>query len=526
MKAGQGEGTRMSSRRSRSAVAPLAALIALLAFASGAGGAIALPKDATLTVSLGTEVNSLDPYAFTDTRTHTVILQLFDPVLDHSPLNGDPIPRVATSVQPLTPTVWELKLQPNARFTDGGPIDANVVRYSVARLLDPRHKYPLTPQFNWIKAVAAVDPHTVRLTTTAPYPLVRQFLSVLSLVPPKYIQTVGDDQFARNPVGNGPYKLSSWVPGQQLVLVRNDEALPPKPKVQNLVFLPITETATRIAGLLSGNIDVLQDVPPAQIDAINQSGVAHVFTTPGLRADFLVFDAFGMASKTPLMQKDVRLAIAHAINVNEIISKLLNGHVTRTCTVGSPLAFGYDSKVPCYQYDPALARRLLAAAGFPQGFTITLNMFPGLALDAPEVSQVIQGYLAAVGIKVTIKQYPTVGQFFADVTAHKVEGIQLVSEGGFGLFDLQAAYTAFTAQDGEYSYIGDHDIFGWYTGLTQTIDMARRQQLYANIQRRISDQAYWFPLWVQQVNLAISNRARMEVSPDDALRFRLATWTK
>jgi peptide/nickel transport system substrate-binding protein len=512
-------------KRFSSAAALFVAALAL-SLGAGAGAAATFPKDETLVVSLGTEANSLDPYAFTDTRTHTVILQLFDPLLDHSPLNGDPIPRVATAVQPLSPTEWELKLQPDARFTDGEPVDAAAVKYSLDRALDPTHRFPLTPQFAWIKSVSVVNTHTVRITTKGPYPLVRQMLSVASVVPPKYIRSVGDDAFARKPVGNGPYKLLSWQPGQQLVLVRNDDALPPKPRVKYLVFLPISEAATRIAGLLSGNIDVVQDVPPDQIDAINGSGVARVFATSGLRADFLVLDAFGMASKTPLVQRQVRLAIAHAINVNDIISNLLGGHATRTCTVGSPLAFGYDKNVPCYPYDPGLAHRLLAQAGYPRGFTVTLNTFPGLALSSREVSQAIQGDLSAVGIRVNIRQYPAAGQFFRDVTAHKVDGIQLASEGGFGLFDLQPAYLAFASEHGEYSYIADPDIYTWFTGLTETIDMARRQQLYARIQQRIHDDAYWIPLWVQQVNLAINTRARLEVSPDDALRFRLATWAK
>ncbi len=477
-------------------------------------------------MSLGTEVNSLDPYAFTDTRTHTLILQLFDPVLDHSPMNGDVIPRLAASVRPLNPTLWELTLQSNMKFTDGEPVDANAVKFSLARMLDPQHKYPLTSQFAWIKTVTVVDPHTVRIATATPYPLVRQMLSVASIVPPKYVQSVGDSAFARNPVGNGPYKLVSWQPGQQLVLTRNDNALPPAPQVQNLVFLPIADTATRIAGLLSGSLDVVQDVPPDQIDAINNSGAARVSATPGLRADFLALDAFGLASSTPLKQMQVRLAIAHAINVDDIITHLLGGHVSRTCTVGSPLAFGYDKGVPCYSYDPAMSRRLLADAGFPRGFEITLNTFPGLSVSSDEVGQAIQGDLQAVGITVRLKQYPNAGQFFGDITARKVEGMQLESEGGFGLFDLQPAYTAFLSADGQYSYVGDPDIHTWFRELTETVDMKTRQQLYANIQQRIHDNVYWIPLWVQQVNLAVSTRARLEVSPDDALRFRLAGWNK
>jgi peptide/nickel transport system substrate-binding protein len=514
-------------RRTRGRAAVLASAVLLASLCAGAAAAAPdLSKSETLTVSLGSEVNSLDPYAFTDTRTHTVILQLFDPIIDHSPLNGEPIPRVATSVQPLGPTEWDVHLQPDAKFTNGEAVDAAAVKFSLDRALDPRHRFPLTSQFGWIKSVTVVDSRTVRIATKAPYPLVRQLLSVASVVPPQYVRSVGDDVFARQPVGNGPYKLAAWEPGRELVLVRNDDALPPKPRIKNLVFLPITETATRIAGLLSGNIDVVQDVPPDQIDAINASGVARVYATPGLRADFLVFDAFGLASKTPLMQKQVRLAIAHAINVDDIITHLLGGRVTRTCVVGSPLAFGYDKSVPCYAYDPALARRLLAEAGYPHGFQITLNMFPGLALSSREVSQAIQGDLAAVGIDARIHQYPSIGQYFGAITAHKVEGIQLSSEGGFGLFDLQAAYTAFASEHGQYSYIADPDIYGWFNGLTGTIDMAARRRLYANIHRRIHDEAYWLPLWVQQVNLAISNRARLQVSPDDALRFRLATWSK
>ena len=200
----------MSLRRPSSMLALAAAVVTALSLITAARGAPELPKDQTLYVSLGTEVNSLDPYAFTDTRTHTLILQLFDPVLDHSPMNGDVIPRLAASVRPLNPTLWELTLQSNMKFTDGEPVDANAVKFSLARMLDPQHKYPLTSQFAWIKTVTVVDPHTVRIATATPYPLVRQMLSVASIVPPKYVQTVGDSAFARNPWAMGP---TNWSPG-------------------------------------------------------------------------------------------------------------------------------------------------------------------------------------------------------------------------------------------------------------------------------------------------------------------------
>jgi peptide/nickel transport system substrate-binding protein len=502
---------------------PRASALAALPAATAAGDA--LDKSDTLTISLGSEVDTLDPQIGNNRISITVAYQLFDTLLDREPKTSQPVPRLATLVTSVTPTRWRLRLRPDATFTDGEPVDAAAVKFSLERFVDPNEKSALAGQFRWIKQIIIVDPHTVDLETEQPFPLVKEELTVAFIVPPKYVQSAGT-AFAQRPVGSGPYKFASWERGQRLVMTRNEAYWGRKPAIKNLVFVPVTETATRLAGLLSGSVDVVRGIPPDQVGTIGQSSVARVISAPSIRLDFLVLDAFGRAGKTPAMNKDARLGIAHAIDTKAIVEQLLVGQAVRTCTVANPMQFGYDASIPCYAYDPQMSKQLLAQAGYPSGFEITLNTFSGNAVAVKEVGQAIQGYLSAVGIKANIKHYAEAGQFSKDLAAGKLVGIHLQSAGSYGLFDLQGLYEYGLTDKSTVSYVLEPQIQAWLKETEATVTASKRKQLLSRIQKRINDEVYWYPLWAQKLSIGVSNRVNAEVSSDDTLRLYFFSWKK
>ncbi len=492
--------------------------------AAAAGGPF--DRGETLTISLGSEVDTLDPQVGNNRISITVAYQLFDTLLDRDPKTSQPVPRLVTLVTPVTPTRWRLRIRPDARFTDGEPVDAAAVKFSLERFVDPNERSALAGQFRWIKQIVIVDTHTLDLETEQPFPLVKEELTVAFIVPPKYVQSNGAAALAQRPVGSGPYRFVSWERGQRLVLTRNDAYWGRKPAIKNLVFIPISETATRLAGLLSGNVDVVRGIPPDQVAAVGQSSGARVISAASIRLDFLVFDTFGRAGKTPVMNKDVRLAIAHAIDTKAMVDQLLVGQAVRTCTVANPMQFGYDGSIPCYAYDPQMSKQLLAQAGYPNGIEITLNTFSGNAVAVKEVGQAIQGYLSVVGIKANIKHFADAGQFSKDLAAGKLVGIHLQSAGSYGLFDLQGLYEYGLTDTSTVTYVLDSQIQAWLKETEATVSASKRKQLLSRIQRRINDEVYWSPLWAQKLSIGVSNRVNAEVSSDDTLRLYLFSWKK
>jgi len=494
--------------------------------APAAAAGEALERSDTLTISLGSEVDTLDPQVGNNRISITVAYQLFDTVLDRDPKTSQPVPRLATLVTPVTPTRWRLRIRPDAMFTDGEPVDAAAVKFSLERVVDPIEKSALAGQFRWIKRIVIVDTHTLDLETEKPFPLVKEELTVAFIVPPQYVQSNGAAALAQRPVGSGPYRFVSWERGQRLFMTRNDAYWGKKPVIKNLVFVPVSETATRLAGLLSGNADIVRGIPPDQVATIDQSSVARVISAPSIRLDFLVFDAFGRAGKTPVMNKDARLAIAHAIDTRAMVDQLLVGRAVRTCTVANPMQFGYDSSIPCYAYDPQMSKQLLPQAGFPNGFEITLNTFSGNAVAVKEVGQAIQGYLSAVGIKANIKHFADAGQFSKDLAAGKLVGIHLQSAGSYGLFDLQGLYEYGLTDTSTVTYVLDAQLQAWLRETEETVSASKRKQLLSKIQKRINDEVFWYPLWAQKLSIGVSNRVNAEVSSDDILRFYLFSWKK
>lgn len=490
-----------------------------------AGPAWAAPKGRVV-VALGTDTSTMDPHMHTE-RVGIIINQhIFDTLLARDTKTWQPIPHLAESVKSVNPTTWELKLRKDVRFHNGEPFTAESVKFSFDRVLNPEQKSPLRGTFSWVKSVEIVDEHTVRIVTQKPYPLIHEILTFgnFGMVPPKYIREKGDAYFAKNPVGTGPFKFVEWRRGEQTVLEANEQYWKGAPAIKTLVFRVIPETATQIAELLSGGVDILRAVPPDQIPAIEKSGVARVTATKILRVVYLQLDGDGRAGKTPLTDVRVRRAINHAVNVDEIMQKVLAGMAVRTPAGNNPMAFGFDPAIKPYAYDPERAKKLLAEAGFPNGFEVTLNTYAGSVVNVDQVSQAIMGYLSRVGIKVKPRHFADIGQYLANFRTSKLDGMTLASWGYSSVFDTDAIYYIHFHTGEPYAYNTAKEMDQWLEEARTTVDPKKRQELYSRFQRFIVDQAYWLPMYAQFTIEAVSNKLNYEASSDEIMRVHAATW--
>src|SRR3990170_3508359 len=475
----------------------LLALILMLTFVALAAAPVAAAPKGRVVVALGSDTSTMDPHMHTERMGIIINQHIFDTLLARDTRTWQPVPHLAESV-----------------------------KFSFDRVLNPEQKSPIRGNFTWIKSVDIVDEHTVRIVTEKPYPAIHEILTFgnFGMVPPKYVKEKGDAHFARNPVGTGPFKFVEWRKGERTTIEANDQYWKGAPAVKTIAFPVIPETATQSAELLSGGVDIIRAVPPDQISAIGKSGVARVTTTQILRVVFLQLDGDGRAGKTPLTDVRVRRAINHAVNVDEIVQKVLGGMAVRTPAGTNPMAFGFDPAIKPHAYDLEAARKLLAEAGFPNGFEVTLNTYAGSIVSVDQFSRATRGSRGKVGIKVKPRHFADVGQYLANFRGSKLDGMTMASWGYNSVFDSDFIYYIHFHTGQPYAYNTAKEIDQWLEEARATVDPKKRQELYSRFQRFIVDQAYWVPMYAQFTIEAASTKLIYESSSDEIMRVHAATW--
>lgn len=482
----------------------------------------AAPKGKVV-IAFSSEIGTLDP---TITVTREAVIAnwyLYDNLVGRDKTMRA-VPHLAESVRNINPLTWEIKIRRGIRFHNGEPLTAEAVKFTAERILDPQVKSPIRWIFSWLERVEVVDDHTFRFITKAPNPLVPEALTSFFPVPPQYFQKVGAAGFAKSPVGTGPYKFVEWRRGERLVLEANDAYWMGAPPIQTIIFRPVPETATQIAELLAGNVDVIRNVPPDQVPVIERSANARVTSTMVLRVVQLMMDANARAGKTPVVDLRVRQAINHALDVDGIIQHVLDGRATRIAAGLNPMHFGYDPAVKPYAYDPERAKALLHEAGYPSGFEIPLNYYSLSSSNAHQVVEAIAGYLGRVGIRVKRRYVADAAQWQSALRGGKLEGLMLVSGGSNSMFDADAHYYLHLRSGQQNAYGSDPEIDQWLDAARATLDQGQRRELYGKVQRALADKAFWVPMYALHAIEGVSKKLAYEASGDEIMRVFAASW--
>ena len=295
---------------------------------------------------------------------------------------------------------WTFKLRTGVKFHDGEPFNAAAVKFTFDRLLAEAKPLANRALFaSVIKGARVVDDNTVAIDLVAPFAPILQLLAIgpAGIVSPKAVGSLGDG-FNRKPVGTGPFKLDSWKSGQQIVMVRNDAYWGTAPRPQQVTIRIIPEAATRVALLDTGEADIAAQLPPLDVKRL---GGDPKFTV--LKVAPAEVRRFMIDMQDPQFQdKRVRQAMNYAINIQPIIDSGLSGFATYS---GGPFPSSMPGVVaPKYKYDLAMAKKLLADAGFANGFKTTIETVPGSSAADQEVLVAAQAQLKAVGIDAAIRQ--------------------------------------------------------------------------------------------------------------------------
>ena len=369
-----------------------------------------------------------------------------------------------------------------------------------------------------------VDESTVHFITDGPYPVFVERLTALVMQSEKIIKEKGHEWMQENPVGTGPYKLVKWTRKQEHLLVRNDDYWGPKPSYKYVRVRIIPETATQIAELISGGVDVIKAVPPDQMDVINKSGQARTATAQILRTAMLQLDQAARGGPNPFTDRRVRQAVNLAIDADAAIKHVLNGLGDRVATVVNPMAFGFDPSIKPYKQDIPRAKRLLADAGFPNGIDIRFRT--GLEVVEPAVLQtdeVLSADMAKAGIRAQLNYIGDQTVYTAQVKDSKAGPMFNWSWGYYSIFDADAIlYDVFKCGE-PWSYYCNKDLDELIVAGRSTLDQKKRAEIYTKAQTLLFEDAAYVFKWGLRGVWGISNRVNYEAPRDEIDRMWLVT---
>jgi peptide/nickel transport system substrate-binding protein len=413
-----------------------------------------------LTIATTGDAETMDPVLSGIVTSLSIQRHMLEQLVRYDP-DGKLLPALATSWRPVDTLTWEFKLRPGVRFHNGEPFTAEAVRFSFERTVT--HPRSLWKYFGGlVKEVRAVDDLTVHMVTPAPVPDLPSYLTDLSILPPRYAREAGDEGLARRPVGTGPYRLVEWVRDERVVFELNAAYWGPKPQATRVTIRPIPEGATRVASLLAGEVDVVEGIPIADVPRVARTKGFSVLRRQGPRLIFLAMDQFrdrggrhpagspGLPDGAPNPFRDVRVrqAVYHAINTKEIAERVMDGAATPAEQMLPPVLFGYNPKVRRPIYDPSKAKRLLAEAGYPNGFAVRLDVPSDRYVNDREIGLALAGMLGRVGVQVTLNAAPRAIHFprlrVSDTTFHMSGWLSLIPSlnwtGLLGCVDARTGY--------------------------------------------------------------------------------------
>jgi ABC-type transport system substrate-binding protein len=391
-------GNRMVTKR-LAIVSALALLAAL--------GSVSSPMEARgqikqLTIGIGVDADTLNPQEQTTVLIMNMCALLYDTYLYLTP-EGKLEPHLVTKYE-VSPDrlTWTLHLREGVKFSDGTPFNAKAMKLSFDRALDPKRRVPLRFVVDMVKECEVIDDSTVQLKLKYPYAPFDQYLSVVTsaTISPAAIEKYGDD-IRNHPVGAGPFKLSEWVKGDRIVMVRNDDYWGPKPTVEKIIWRIVPDPVAREIMLRNGQIDICYKPPPPDVATLKADAKIKVDMPLDTRTIFMAL----RCDQPALKDKRVRKAFNYAVDKKGIVKRILFDDAQPMDGPVSPMLFGYARMERQYDYNPDKAKQLLKEANFDFNQTIRLATPEGRYLFDTQVAEAVQAYLQAIGVKVELRVY-------------------------------------------------------------------------------------------------------------------------
>jgi peptide/nickel transport system substrate-binding protein len=479
-------------------------------------------SDDTLNVAFKSEITTLDYYKITEREGYTIGRLIFDGLVYKDNATGRFEPLLAESYKIVNDTTIDFELRQGVRFHDGSTMTADDVVYTLNMVSKKEFGARFQLSVQWIDRAEKLGEYSVRLHSKYPYPMAMEMLSVLvPIYPKKYYERVGAAGMATKPVGAGPYRLVSLEPGTRFVLKRFDDYYADSPKgrpaIENIVVRVLPEVNTQYAELMNGKLDWIWRVPPDTIRSLARNPRIQVQSTGIMRFAFMALNPHFGDDKSPLADVRVRRALNYAIDKQAIVKSLVGGASVPIDAACNPMQFGCAKDISRYPYNPERARKLLAAAGYKDGFSLEITgaLIPRAQYEA------LLAQLGAVGVRATVNEQ----QYAPAMTAWRADKspVLLGSWGSYGVGDCGFSTDIWFSGTSDDRW-KDARVQGALKAASSSLDQGLRKRKFAEAQEIIADQAYWVPLWTYNVNTAQNKDLDFALSPDEFAEFYRAKW--
>lgn len=378
---------------------------------------------ANLIVGQGQSITSVDPHFHDSGGNHSIASHFFETLIGNGP-NAEAIPLLATEWKLVGDTAWEFKLRKGVKFHDGSPFTAKDVLFSFQRVIDgvPNSPGPMTGATKGVERIEIKDDHTVVFHTKGPYPLLDIDVRELWIVSEKNGKGATSDDYTRGTamIGTGPYKFVESIPENYIKMLRNDDYWGKKEPWDAVTIRFIKSGPARVAAMLAGDVDVIDAVPSADIERLKTESRIKLWSSWTTRLNYLLTgesqdkldpryfrNADGSPiDSNPFRDQRVRKALSLAIDREVIKDKVFQGNVVTAKQFIPERAYGYVPGYDMSRYDPEEAKRLLAEAGYPKGFQMTLHTSNDRYINAVKVVQALAQMFTRIGLPTKVETMP------------------------------------------------------------------------------------------------------------------------
>lgn len=493
------------------------------------------------------DLNALDPYTLNETFTLGVLGNVYEGLTKRDK-NLKIIPGLAESWETPEPTRWRFHLRKGVKFSGGEPFTADDVVFSAERAMAPGSQ--MTARFPKGMKAQKIDDYTVDFILESPNPILTAEWDSWYIMSKKWAEANGAEKpqpatgkelnnFALKSDGTGPFVIVSHEPGVKTTFKPNPNWWGKKEhNLDDVVFTTIKQDATRVAALLSGEVDLIEPVPVQDMNRIKQNETTKLLTGPELRVVHLFFDQkrdellySSVKGKNPFKDPRVRKAFYQAVDMKAIESKVMRGMATPVAILIAPSLAPSAASLQRWPYDPEASKKLLAEAGYPNGFEVTLNCPNDRYVNDEQICQAVTSMLAKVGVKANLQAQPK-AQYFGRAgasggfdTSFGMLGWTPSSLDSYNVLLNLAGCRNDKGVGGPFNYGGycNPKVDELNAKILVEADKAKRDQMIHDAFKIINDETGFIPLHQQSLAWGVSKKVDITQRADDQILFYWAT---
>ncbi len=487
------------------------------------------------------DVRAMDPNTLDETVQNSFLGNIYEPLVRRN-RKLETEPGLAVKYEQTSPTVWRFHLRPNVKWQDGSAFTADDVLFSYKRITSKTSQ--TSGNVTTVKNATKVDDLTVDFETQAPDPILPSEFTNFPILPKAWMEKnnsaepviigQGDNFALRNAMGTGAFRLVSREPDRKNVLEKNPTWWDkPEHNLDRVEFTVISSAATRVAALLSGEMDMIYSVPPQDIERISKAPGIHIIQGPELRTIYLAMDQWrdellfsNVKGKNPFKDVRVRKALALAIDEDAITSRIMRGQGKPTWEMWGPGVNGFNPALNTRpKVDLVEAKKLLAEAGYPDGFTVTLDCSNDRYIADEAICVAISSMLARINVKAEVFARTKV-RFFADIaypdykTSFYMLGWTPSTYDADNVIRDHIASRSLKYSVGNASGYSNKRVDELSPMIGRELDQAKRQAMIDEVTKIVQDDVGFIPLHQQGITWAARNNIELTQPADNSFPMR------